>query len=286
MSFRPADSDAGTMRASLIVPAHNEAAVIGDLLSALPGPGLEVIVVCNGCTDGTATTARSYPGIRVIEIAEASKAAALDAGDAAAGHPVRVYIDADVRITGADITRLLGALGGPVLVAAPSRHLHLARSAPAVRWYYDVWQRLPNVGSGVFGRGVTAFSAAGHARLRSLPRVMSDDLLASEAFAPDERAVVATARVHVEAPRSYPDLLRRRVRVVTGNQQLDGMQLRTGGAKTSPAALARIATASPLMPAKVAHFLLTTAIARAWAAARGIHGTSGQWLRDESSRQR
>lgn len=74
---------------SVIVPAHDEARVIGRCLDALfiglePGQ-LDVTVVCNGCGDDTAAVARSAGyDVHVIELAAASKAAALRAGDASA----------------------------------------------------------------------------------------------------------------------------------------------------------------------------------------------------------
>ena len=74
---------------SVIIPAHDEAAVIARCLSSLfseiDPAQLEVVVVCNGCSDGTpdVVTASGFP-VRVVEIPEASKMKALTAGDAAA----------------------------------------------------------------------------------------------------------------------------------------------------------------------------------------------------------
>src|SRR4051812_46956466 len=88
---------------SIVIPAHNEAAVIGRCLSGLTqgaAPGeLEIIVVCNGCTDGTAHIARSFgQDVRVVETQIASKAAALNLGDEVASGFPRFYVDADVRL--------------------------------------------------------------------------------------------------------------------------------------------------------------------------------------------
>ena len=49
--------------------------------------------------------------------------------------------------------------------------------------------------------------------LSELPPLLADDLAASLAFGPAERAVVAGARVLVHAPRTVNDLIRRRIRV-------------------------------------------------------------------------
>ena len=89
---------------SVIVPAHNEHSVISRTLKtmtarAIPGE-LDVIVVCNGCTDDTAAVAGSFgPPVRVIETGLAGKTLALNLGDKAATFFPRIYADADVHIT-------------------------------------------------------------------------------------------------------------------------------------------------------------------------------------------
>src|SRR4051794_31851306 len=71
---------------SVVIPAHDEESVIGRCLAAWSGelePGeAEVVVVANGCSDGTAEAARDF-GVRVLELPAASKSAALNAGDGA-----------------------------------------------------------------------------------------------------------------------------------------------------------------------------------------------------------
>ena len=93
----------GFPQGSVIIPAHNEAAVIARTLAPLAplaaAGQLEVIVACNGCTDHTAAIARGFDGVTVLELGQSSKAAALNAGDAAASHWPRLYLDADVQIS-------------------------------------------------------------------------------------------------------------------------------------------------------------------------------------------
>src|SRR3954468_3654219 len=89
---------------SVIVPAHNEEAVIGQGLRALTEGArageLEVIVVCNGCRDATAKVAAAFgEPVKVIETDVASKTHALNLGDAAAGGFPRIYVDADVALS-------------------------------------------------------------------------------------------------------------------------------------------------------------------------------------------
>lgn len=220
-----------TLVTSIVIPAHNEARVIGRLLAALladteVGDVPDIVVVCNGCTDDTAAIAGAHPGVRVVEIPLPSKHAALRAGDEHARGFPRLYVDADVELGGGGVRALAGAVadGSGVLAAAPARHLPMTGCAWPVRAYYRVWQRLPAVREGLFGRGVIAVSREGHARLAALPPLMADDLAASLAFSPAERRVVDGTRVTVHPPRTWADLIRRRVRAETSSAQLEAQQ--------------------------------------------------------------
>jgi hypothetical protein len=277
----------------VVVPAHNEGSGIRRLLDELTGSDtgsglghLEVVVVCNGCTDDTAEIARTYgPAVQVLEIEEPSKAAAMVVGDEAATCAYRAYVDADIVIGRKGLGELVDALEGGVGVTAPARKLSMTGAERGVRWYYDVWERLPAVASGAFGRGVVVLSPEGNARVRALPRVMSDDLAASEVFSSSERRVVETVHAVIEVPRTMPDLVRRRIRIATGNAQLDGLGLRTDQARTRPVDLVRIALGGPSMPAKVAVFVGVTVVARLRARRRIRGGDFTTWLRDASSRE-
>ena len=88
---------------SVIVPAHDESAVIQRTLATMlrdaDKDGLEVIVVCNGCSDDTAERARSFgPPVRVLETDKGSKPLALKMADAAALHFPRLFVDADIEV--------------------------------------------------------------------------------------------------------------------------------------------------------------------------------------------
>lgn len=274
--------------ATVIIPAHNEERSIARLVDALTTPlcpELEIMIVCNGCTDNTAEVAAARSDhVRVVEIAVASKQAALAAGNAAAAHPARVYCDADVVITGRSVRNLVAALRAPVQATAPEREMDFQRSGWVVRRYYRVWLNLPQVRSSLFGRGVIALSAAGLDRVQALPRVMSDDLALSEAFAPTERLIVSDAQVTVAPPRSVADLLRRRTRAAIGIAEVDRLGLRGAQARTGMGTLTAIARTSPAAAVDVATFVGVTVVARMTAAQRRRRGTAGVWLRDESSR--
>ncbi|KMO97653.1 glycosyl transferase [Streptomyces roseus] len=287
---------------SIVIPAHNEGRVIGRLLDALladaPASGPDIVVVCNGCTDDTAAVAGARgPRVRVVEIPTPSKHTALRVGDEHAQGFPRLYVDADVEVGAADVRELTGALAArpDLLAAAPGRDIPLSGCAWPVRAYYRVWQRLPAVREGLFGRGVIAVTEPGHARIAALPPLMADDLAASLAFAPQERRVVETARVVVRPPRTWGDLIRRRVRAATSSAELERFQASQapGSAQGAHAPSARTGTddlrallrAQPSLFPGVVVFVAAALAARRRARKAIRSGDFSTWLRDESSRQ-
>ncbi len=273
---------------SVVVPAHDEA---GSLRRNLPvlmagAPELELVVACNGCTDDSAAVAREVaPAAQVLDLPEPSKAGAVAAGNDVATVFPRVHLDADVALSGDSVRALVRPLlEGRALASAPRRVLDLDGAHPVVRWYYRVWEQLPQVRTGLFGRGAFALSEEGQRRVSSLPRMTSDDLVASEAFAPHERVVVDDAVVVVRGPRTVEDLLRRRVRVVVGNRQADEHALRQQGSSTGVRTLLGIAVQYPHLAPKVPVFLAVTLLARRRARRLERAGEELTWQRDESSR--
>ena len=273
--------------ASVVVPAHNEArglrANLVKLHVGVPAGALDVVVVCNGCTDETAEVARSVPGVRVLEIPEASKTRAVEVGNHATDVFPRIHLDADVTLGGPDVVRMVDALREDgVHAVAPERILPMDRASWLVRAYYRVWQELPQVRDGLFGRGVVALSATGQARVDALPTMMSDDLAMSEAFSVRERRIVPNAVVVVRPPRTVADLVRRRTRVATGNAQYDG----SGASRTSTSlpALAALGIRHPRAGVCLPVFLGIALRAR-WGARKAVRAADfTTWLRDESSR--
>ncbi|HEX4791821.1 MAG TPA: glycosyltransferase [Actinospica sp.] len=279
---------------SVVVPAFNEAPALRRLLPALVRGAegrFEVYVVANGCTDESAQAARAFgPGVHVLETPEANKHRAMRLADRTAGPDAfpRFYVDADVEIGGPDLLALAAVLAdGGLHAVAPERSIPTADCPWTVRWYYDVWQLLPAIRAGLFGRGVVGVSREGHARLAALPELMGDDLAASLVFAEHERAVVADARSVVHPPRTYGDLIRRRTRVATVAAQAGARPELAGAAaaaRTTRCDLGALLRGSPLLAPKVAWFAFVALRSRR--AARGpiaAHDYS-TWLRDESSR--
>jgi glycosyltransferase involved in cell wall biosynthesis len=187
---------------SVVIPAANEAAALPGCLAALlasddPGRPVEAVVAANGCRDATAEIARARAGafaargwrLGVVELAQGSKPAALDAGDAAAGQPLRAYLDADVTLSPPLLAALAAALDGPGARYASGRPRLTARG-PAARLYARAWARVPFMAEGVPGCGLFAVNAEGRARWGAWPPLIADDLFARLMFEPAERRLV------------------------------------------------------------------------------------------------
>jgi glycosyl transferase family 2 len=278
---------------SVVIPAHNEASVVGRLLSGLlagAAPAeFEIWVVANGCTDDTAEIAAAFADVKVLISPQADKHAAMRLADEHAEGFPRLYVDADVELGSQDARALAAAFeDADVLAAGPSRALPNERRPWTVRWFYDVWDELPVVRSGLFGRGVVGVSREGWERLRALPPLLGDDLAASLLFEPSQRRVVPEATVVVHPPRTARALLKIRTRALVSTlQAADDSQLASasGSARTSISDLRAIAAASPVRATpKVVWFMVLT-VATKIRARRAVRTKDFRtWHRDDTSR--
>jgi len=215
-----------TPSASVVIPAHNEQAVIGRCLAAMlagAAPGeLEVIVVCNGCTDQTAQIARSFgPDVVVIESNIPSKVAALNTGDRAARSFPRFYVDADIVLPLESLRRVAAVLRqGRCLAAAPRMSVDLTDCSAGVRAFYSVWMNHPYFVSGMIGSGVYALTSQGRARFQEFPNITADDAFVRRLFGNHERLTVSSAVFTVRAPRTLRSLLKIKTRSRRGNMEL------------------------------------------------------------------
>jgi hypothetical protein len=225
----------GIPSGAVIIPAHNEVAVLHRTLGALSVPlatgRVEVIVACNGCTDGTEEVARSVAGVRVIRVAEASKVAALNAGDRAASRWPRMYLDADIELPVEALCATLDALSTRhgLLCARPAFSYDTAGASWPVRAYYRARNRLPQASASMWGAGVYGLSLEGHQRLGEFPAVTNDDCFIDRLFESPEKATLGCLPVTVRTPRSATALLSTLKRVYRGNLELRGVPgVRTG----------------------------------------------------------
>ena len=274
-------------RGAVIVPAYNEAAVIKRTLAPLSGAAvdgfIELIVVCNGCTDDTAEVARSVPGVQVVELEQGSKPAALNAGDEAATLWPRLYLDADIQISAAAVLAVLDRLAqGDVLAARPLSRYDFDGASALVRSYYRALQRIPQHKLAMWGAGVYGLSAKGHQRFGVFPVVTSDDLYVDTQFEAAEKAVVATEPSVVKTPADVKSLLAilRRSRRGTAELSADGHGPHTRIRNTGPdTAVAVVRTIHGPRSAVDAAVYTGMAFAKRWTVRQ-----SQVWERDESSR--
>jgi cellulose synthase/poly-beta-1,6-N-acetylglucosamine synthase-like glycosyltransferase/peptidoglycan/xylan/chitin deacetylase (PgdA/CDA1 family) len=106
---------------SVIVPAYNEKANIEAAIRSILANShpLEVIVVDDGSTDGTAdlVEALALPGVRVIRQANGGKATALNTGIAVASHELIVMVDGDTIFERDTVRNLVQPFADPAIGA-------------------------------------------------------------------------------------------------------------------------------------------------------------------------
>lgn len=300
-------TDRPARSASVVIPAYNEGRVLRRCLDALRGVDgldLEIVVAANGCTDDTVEIARSVPGVTVLEVPVASKAAALNAGDAAATTFPRIFLDADIVLGPGALSALVEALDVPApLIAAPEVRFVTTGCSPAVRLFYSAYEETPYIRSGLVGLGVYGMSEAGRARFGAFPDLQADDLFVQCLFAPAERVTTA-GHFDVQAPRDLANLLRVRTRIARGNVALAqdspalpsgapeglGQDDRAGDSVAAPdfsastgstlSALARAARSRPALVPAVATYVGVVTAARF----RARRENASTWHRDESTR--
>ena len=221
---------------SVVIPAYDEAGAIQGTLDALfegsePGE-LEVVVVCNGCSDDTAVVARaSGHRVRVLELQRAYKPAALRRGDAEARAFPRLYLDADVLLPGSAARLVLERLRSGALAARPPIRYAVSGASAPVRRYYRARSRVPAVLGSLWGAGVYGLSAAGRSRFGAFPDVVADDLWVDRLFSDEEMEIVDCEPVVVQVPRRSRDLVRVLVPRLSGQAREDG---RAGSARPGP----------------------------------------------------
>lgn len=210
---------------SIIIPAHDEAAVIGRLLDGLipvaESIGFQIIVICNACSDNTAEIVTGYPAVELIETHIPSKTNALNLGDSRAEGSVRVYMDADIVMSAEHVRTLIEALNDTtVKVAVPRIQMNFSHCSWYVKAYYDVWLSLPYVKEGIMGGGVYALSPEGRKKFDTFPDVISDDGFVMGHFSEAETKCVRESVSLVAPPRTLAGLIKIKIRSRYGLYQL------------------------------------------------------------------
>ncbi|MEL6709759.1 MAG: glycosyltransferase [Pseudomonadota bacterium] len=219
---------------TVIIPAHNEAKVIGRCLSGLLADApseadLEIIVAANGCNDDTAARARqAAQQATVIELPEGSKPKAMNAAKAIAKHPICLFLDADIQCSYTSLAAVARALEEPgVMAASPSLRMDLSQSNALVRAYYRVWLALPYVTDRLVGSGCFGLSRVVLKTMDDFPEIIGDDIWIRGQFDRSQRRSVSTNEKGqpvfflVSPPRTLVDQIRVESRRRIGNRQAD-----------------------------------------------------------------
>jgi glycosyltransferase involved in cell wall biosynthesis len=276
---------------SIVVPAHNESSVIARTLRPwVSGPGseeLDIVVVCNGCTDETASIARQFgPTVRVIECEVANKIHALNIGDQNSRSFPRIYVDADIVITTDAIRALAGRLErGDVLAVAPTPDINVTGCSRLVRLYFSVRQRLPSSRQGIGGSGVYALSETGRRRFSQFPDIIADDTFIRLQFKPEDRETLNSVKSTVYPARTIRQLIAVRTRAHAGTFELNHRfpELRANRDKNNSRKLIGLFREPRLWPG-LATYCYVNLVARYRAAARS-RARASVWQRDDTSRR-
>jgi cellulose synthase/poly-beta-1,6-N-acetylglucosamine synthase-like glycosyltransferase/peptidoglycan/xylan/chitin deacetylase (PgdA/CDA1 family) len=220
---------------SVIVPAYNESAGIEAAVRSLLASDhpVEVIVVDDGSTDGTADLVESLrlPYVRVIRQANAGKPAALNTGIAAASFELLVMVDGDTVFEPDAVRTLVQPFADPRVGAVSGNAKVVNRGGLLGRWQHIEYVVGFNLDRRLFDLGQcmpTVPGAVGAFRRSALLRVggVSDQTLAEDtdltmALCRDGWRVVyeEDAIAWTEAPASLGALWRQRYRWCYGTLQ-------------------------------------------------------------------
>ncbi|MGW1816091.1 bifunctional polysaccharide deacetylase/glycosyltransferase family 2 protein [Streptomyces sp. NPDC002125] len=220
---------------SVIVPAYNEKECIASTLNSLAASThpIEIVVVDDGSTDGTAEIAEALglPNVRVIRQENAGKSAALNNGVRQARYDIVVMMDGDTVFEPDTVRQLvqpfadprIGAVAGNAKVGNRStvigawQHIEYVMGFNLDRRMYDLLGCMPTIPG-----------AIGAFRRRAVLEVggMSEDTLAEDTditialHRAGWRVVYAEhARAWTEAPASLGQLWRQRYRWSYGTMQ-------------------------------------------------------------------
>lgn len=279
-----------TPRATILIPAFNEAAVIGDTLTSLtrdmlPGE-FRIVVVPNACRDATASVARAAcPEARVIETSVPGKANAMNLGHNVAPDGITIVLDADLTLTAGDLRALIAPIeAGQAEASCGRMKVDLQGCSLAVRGFYAIWKRRSYASRAKFG-GVFALSEAAAARIFPLPAVIADDTYVSRSLPATHKAFTPDCCFTARVPRDLPTLIRVRRRVLRGNRELVrmGVLAQRDAADGMGAALLRQVLTRPHLWAGLAVYALVGLVARAGLETEGRR-SARRWERDDSSR--
>jgi cellulose synthase/poly-beta-1,6-N-acetylglucosamine synthase-like glycosyltransferase len=220
---------------SICMPVFNGAAYLPAKVESLlaqdyPSDRIEILIFCDGCSDGSERIARQLaasPGgggrIRVLAAAERrGKPAALNLLGAEASGQLLLLNDVRQPFSANAVRALVGAVSGDD-VGCATGNLVLAGGAPSgVYWRYENWIRRQESRF----RGVIGMTGAIAMLRKSDLMPLPEDLILDDVWIPTSLGLTGKRVVLVTAAHAYDTAFedqhefRRKVRTLAGNYQL------------------------------------------------------------------
>jgi biofilm PGA synthesis N-glycosyltransferase PgaC len=223
-----------TKSISILIAVHNGEHFLADKLDSIvnldyPREFMEVYVLSDGSTDGTADVARRYAssGIQLIELPKGGKPVALNAGIVRSRGEILVLTDVRQVLERDSVRELIACFADPTIGVVsgdlPMREgIDREESNTSLYWRYEreIRKNLGKLGS--------TFGATGpfYAIRRELAPVMPADTLLDDMYLPlaayfrGYRVIVDEAARAIEYPFSVQGEFRRKVRTLAGNYQI------------------------------------------------------------------
>lgn len=275
--------------ATILIPAHNEVAVIERTLLHLSRgmcfDDFRIVVIANACSDATASRARSVaPQAIVIETTKAGKCNALNLGynEADADRPV-ICLDADLDVTSEALAALIVPLAdGTALATCGQMDVHASEASSLVRAYYKGWRTNPYFDRGKFG-GLFALSAEAAKRVFPLPGITADDEFIRRSFSAAEITFVQDCRFVARAPKTVRSLLKVRCRSLRGAREIRDMGLASPEHSSVKAVMVRAGRSPSRVPSIFVYAAINT-VARIILAFR-LSDSTEKWGRDLTTRE-
>ncbi len=275
---------------SVIIPAHNEEALVADCLRSLVDQGiddLEIIVVANACTDRTADVVLSFSSaVLLLETETPGKTNALNLGERHAKSFPRLFLDSDIVLRAGCLRSLFDALHGGVHIASPMPEFISDHANLGVRLFYASLRANKYFGRGApNGSGAFAVTSKGRSRWGEFPEIIADDGFVELQFAEYEACTVPEAGALVRTPKTFRVLLDIKTRARLGRFELRAKypDLAARGTPTLTRTLLNMIADPRLwlaIPVYAYVRLHERRAARCIAQEKGFTG----WLRDETSR--
>ena len=222
-----------TFSCGVVVPVRDEADTlrytVPALLQVVQAVRAQVVWVCNGCTDDSASIIRGLAGTlgTVLELQQPSKTGALQAGDEALGDLFpRFYLDADAWLRVDDLQRLLAALSIEEIEMVGARNAFDCTKATALSAAMArCWLSLPYARERCF-TGLIGVSRKARSRWTSWPDVLGDDLYAAAMVPSERRLIVSDTLLTSQPPADFRGWVRTRQRWAEGERQLLGLGIK------------------------------------------------------------